>query len=183
MALLNLKDFEDNELILVLAPSDRIQEVNVEILKNFLNKKDTSCIYVTVAKPYKTIIKSLEKNGIKPDKLFFVDCATGLATGNEEVQRSGNAIFCPPQMLSDISIAMSNFVDSIPKKENKTLILDTLSTLMLYNNAETVGKFMHAVTGKLRNWGVKSVILTMEEETDKEIISQISQFVDKVVKI
>ena len=70
-----------------------------------------------------------------------------------------------------------------PKKENKTLILDTLSTLMLYNNAETVGKFMHAVTGKLRNWGVKSVILTMEEETDKEIISQISQFVDKVVKI
>lgn len=43
--------------------------------------------------------------------------------------------------------------------------------------------FVHNLTGKMRQLGVKAVILTLEEETDKKIISQLSQFVDRMIEV
>ncbi len=97
--------------------------------------------------------------------------------------RAGNCVFCQPQALTNISIALTSAIESLPKDNDKLLILDTLSTLMLYNEAGTVTRFAHVLTEKLRAWGVKSVILTLEEETDKKIIAQLGQFCDKTINI
>ena len=137
---------------------------------------------MTVSKPYNTIINILNKSGIKTDRIFFIDCITSLSTSSS-VMRAGNCVFCQPQALTNISIALTNAIESLPKDNDKLLILDTLSTLMLYNEAGTVTRFAHVLTGKLRAWGVKSIILTLEEETDKKIIAQLGQFCDKTITI
>ena len=182
MVKIDFKDLETSELMLVVAPSDSMQQVTLEVLKYFVNTKNSFCVYVTVAKPYNTIMNILNKNGIKTDRIFFIDCVTSLST-SESLLRAGNCVFCQPQALTNISIALTSAIESLPKDNDKLLILDTLSTLMLYNEAGTVTRFAHVLTGKLRASGVKSVILTLEEETDKKIIAQLGQFCDKTINI
>ena len=181
-AKLDFKSLENYELLLVVAPSDSTQQVTLDILKYFVNTKNNFCVYVTVAKPYNTIMNILNKNGIKTERIFFIDCVTSLSTSSS-VMRAGNCVFCQPQALTNISIALTNAIESLPKDNDKLLILDTLSTLMLYNETGTVTRFAHVLTGKLRASGVKSVILTLEEETDKKIIAQLGQFCDKTINI
>ena len=182
MAKVNFSDLENNELLLVVSPSNMVEEVNLEIMRYFINKKDAYCVYVTIAKPYKTILNILKKNRISSNKIFFIDCISGLITG-EDMQRAGNCILCQPQSLTNISIALTSALKSIPTDQEKVLILDTISTLMLYNEVLVIGRFMHALTGKIRKLGVKSVIFTLEEETDKKILSQMSHFCDKCITL
>lgn len=182
MAKLNFKDLESNELILLIAPSEQMQQVNLKILRYFANEKAAFCVYLTVAKPYRTILGILEKNRIKTDRIFFIDCITSSTIGGE-MERAGNCVFCPPQALTDISIALSTSLKSMPRDKERVLIIDTIGTLMLYNEAVTVSKFIHSLTAKLREWGIKSVIMTLEEETEKKVLAELGQFCDKVISI
>lgn len=178
---LNYKSIEENKLIAVIAKSEKIQKITLDLLKYFLNNKKASCAYVTIAKPYKTIMNILTKNKIKTEQIIFIDCITSLSLGTD-LQRISNCIFCKPESLTNISIALTSALDSLPKYHERILILDTLSTLMLYNQSKSINAFMHILTGKLREMGIRLIILTLEEETDKEIISEMTQFCDKVIK-
>ncbi len=180
--MVDLKKLDSNQLVLVVAPSKKIQETILDVLRYFLNTKNAYCVYATIAKPYKTMLNILTQNKIKTDRVFFIDCITPVSTAGS-MQRIGNCVFCQPQSLTSISIALTTALQNLPKDNEKVLILDTLSTMMLYNESKTVTIFVHSLTGKLREWGVKSVILTLEEETDKKVISQIGTFVDEVLEV
>lgn len=181
MAQLNYKELGENEILLLIAPSDKIQEVILGVLKYYVDE-DAYCTYVSVSKPAKTVQNILAKNKIKTDKIFFVDCITSSTIG-EDMERAENIVFCNPKSLTNISLILTTALNSLPKDVMKVLVLDTFSTLLLYNEAMIVNRFMHSLTSKLREWNVKSVIFTLEEETDKKIIAQLTQFCDKAVKV
>ncbi len=181
MPMLSTQDLENNELILILAPSSLMQDFNLEALDYFLNKKNDHCVYVTVAKPYKTMMNILAKNNIKTDNIFFIDCVSQSAIPGG-ILRAGNCVFCEPRALTHLSIVLTQAFAAIPKGMGRVLIFDTLSTLMIYNEVNAISRFAHVLMAKLRLWGVKSVILTLEEESDKEIIAQMTQFCDKVIR-
>jgi archaellum biogenesis ATPase FlaH len=69
------------------------------------------------------------------------------------------------------------------KDKNRVLILDTISTLMLYNNQRDVIKFIHFLSGEIRKYGIKSLIFTLDEASDKSIVSEISRFCDVSLKL
>lgn len=69
-----------------------------------------------------------------------------------------NCVFMKPQALTDISIALTQAVEGIGEGKERFLFLDTLSTLMIYNNDKVVGKFAHSIVNKIRNWSIKSVM-------------------------
>lgn len=181
MAKMNYKDLEQNRLVVVIAKSDKLQKITLGILKYFVNKKKASCVYVTVAKPYKAIINILTANKINTKEIMFIDCITALSLGGD-MQRAGNCIFCKPESLTNLSIALVNALKGLSQENERILVLDTLSTLMLYNQAKSISQFMHLLTFNLREMGVRSIVFTLEEDSDKAMISQITQFCDKVIK-
>ena len=79
---LDFKSLENSELLLVVASSDSMQQVTLDVLKYFVNTKNSFCIYVTVAKPYNTIMNILNKNGIKTDRIFFIDEKGGICNSS-----------------------------------------------------------------------------------------------------
>lgn len=176
-----LEAFEDNDIILVLAPSDAMEDLNARIMEEVSGGSDSATIYVTVAKPYTTIRNILEERDVDLTNIFFVDCISKQGAG--ETVQADNVVFTQPEALTDISIALSSAVDNIPDDMDKLLVLDTLSTLMMYNDNDTVGRFAHDLSGKIRDWGIKSIMLTLEEETDEQIVGRIGQFVDETVEI
>ncbi len=179
---LNFKEIDDNELVLLIVPGDKVDNVNREILKYFVNKKKAICIYTTFTKPYKIIVNHLKKEGIDVDKVFLIDCVTPV-TEIDEIVGNSRAIFCQPNSLTNISISITTALKNMPREKNRILILDTISTLMLYNSKNTVVKFIHHLIGEIRKYNVKSFIFTLDEESDKSIISEVSRFCDISLKL
>lgn len=174
-------DLEDGDIALILAPSEKVRSINNQIVKYYTDN-DALCIYVSVAKPSATLDRHFEKAGVNTDNIFYLDLATSLA-GAPNMTRADNTIYLEPSELTNLSIAMSNAVEGMPEDRERLLIFDTLSTLMIYNNQRTVSKFAHALTSRIRKWGIKSIILTLDEETDEAIKSQLTQFVDQVIHV
>jgi hypothetical protein len=61
--------------------------------------------------------------------------------------------------------------------------MDSLSTLLLYHNVGTVSKFSHFLTGRMRMWGLRGILMAVEKEADPKFTNQLAQFCDIVVTL
>tara|TARA_Y100000310_G_C20035065_1_gene513525 strand:- start:87 stop:386 length:300 start_codon:yes stop_codon:yes gene_type:complete len=99
------------------------------------------------------------------------------------VPKEKNCVFVEsPEHLTDLSVALHKFFTSSNEK-NRFLYIDSLSTLTIHNNLDTVLRFIHYVTGKMRIFGFNGMMLSLHEETDKRLISELGQFCDKVIHL
>lgn len=171
---------DKDEIVLLLSNSESIEEVKMDMLEDFTEKKKMSVIYVSITKPYDAITDILEQKGIETDEIFFIDCMSK-AQEEDVAERAKNCVFIDPRNLTNISIAISEAVESLPEEEKKLVVFDTLSALRVYNEDEPLQQFSQFLTSKMRNWQVKSVILTLEEEMDDEVVARVSQFCDRQI--
>jgi archaellum biogenesis ATPase FlaH len=67
--------------------------------------------------------------------------------------------------------------------DNRVAVFDSVSTLLLYNKAESVERFVHNLAGKIRNLQTIAILLMVHLEEEKDTIRVISQFCDKTIEI
>src|SRR3989338_9409974 len=140
----NLKEY----VALATINAKEYQNVNMEIIRHFTEEENIPGVYVTLSKPYKTVEKTLADNGVDTRLIIFIDAVTETVGG--ELKKSENCLFIgSPEKLSDISVAMDQAVRSLPS-DKKFVFFDSLSILLMYNNAETVARFIHFLSGKMR---------------------------------
>ena len=168
----NIKDF----IALVVVSAKNYQKVNIEILKDLVDVKNTPGVYVTLNKPYDIINRVLEKEKIDTRMIIFIDCISRVA-GSESKKVKNCLYIGSPEKLSDISVAIDQAVNALPGAE-KFIFLDSLSTLLIYNREGTVARFIHFIAGKIRALKVKGVIISIEKESDKSLINDLSAFCD-----
>jgi hypothetical protein len=174
------KDLPEHWLMLFVINAEDFLEKNIAILNEVLKQEDAVGVYVTLNRPYSVLKKILEKNNFNTDKLLFIDCITKTVESENEDKK---CLFLEnPQNLTNITIAIDEIMSVIPSK-NKSLFVDPMGSLLIYNRAETVSKFMHVLTGKIRVLNLNGVILATEKELDLEFADQLEQFVDKTVDL
>jgi KaiC/GvpD/RAD55 family RecA-like ATPase len=169
-------------IVLISVNAEDYLKTNLEVLKILINEDNLPGAYITVNKPYKTMKKNLASEGIDTSKIKFIDCITRSAGGEIDAADKGVIHLDSPENLTGLGVAMGEAIRSIPGDE-KFLFMDSLSTLLLYHNAGTVAKFSHFLTGKMRIWGLRGVLMALEKDSDPELIDQLSQFCDAVVKL
>lgn len=175
-----LAEIKESYIVLLVTPTRKYQDVNLELLKYMVNEKKLSGAYITVNKPY-TVMKKRLEGVVDTRKIIFIDAVTK-AVSDGRVEEEGVLFIDSPKNLTDISIAISEAANSIPD-ERKFILFDTLSTLLLYNSAGTVARFTHFLIGRMRSWEAEGVLLSLEKEEGEKIISQISQFCDATIYI
>lgn len=183
-----LKDFEfklsglKDYIALATVPASSYAKNNLEMVKILVNVQNTPGVYVTLNKPFDTLEKDFKGSDIDVKKIIFIDAVTKTAGGN--VKKTNNCLFIGnPENLSDISIAMDQAVRAVPGKE-KFVFFDSLSTLLIFNTADIVAKFVHFLAGKMRVWKVKGIIISLEDKkNNKELIDKLSQFCDIVLEL
>jgi len=170
-------DSLEKPVVLAMIDPIRYQEAVVELLRYFMGKVPRG-IYVSLNKPYTVLAKNFEKSGIPVDSLFFVDAITNVPAIQEETDHSclGSSVD-----LSSLCIATSKAVNRFT--EDKFIVLDSLSTLLIYNESKAVAKFAHLLTEKMRRWNTSGSLLTVEMNTEKDVVFQLAPFCDKVVRI
>jgi archaellum biogenesis ATPase FlaH len=167
----------DKPIVLGLVDPNRYQEATEVVLRYFTGKLPRG-IYVTINKPFRILSKSFEKAGLPVESLFFIDGITSVPTPVEE---STYTCLGSGADLSNICIATSKAVSRF--NEEKFIVLDSLSTLLIYNDGRAVARFAHLLTEKMRRWGTTGSFLTVEMNPKRDLVPQLAPFCDKVVKI
>ena len=168
-------------VVLVTVNSKEYFRTNIEIIKFLANDENVPGVYVTVNKPYQVMIKVLKENKINTKSLKFIDCITSVAGGKPE--KTEDCLFISsPQNLTDLGVAMDQALKALPE-DDKFLFLDSLSTLLIYNSVGTVAKFSHFLTSRMKLMGLRGVLISLEGETDPQLLSQLSQFCDGVIDL
>jgi KaiC/GvpD/RAD55 family RecA-like ATPase len=176
-----LKSVPKDFIVLINVPADKYLQTNIEVLKVLANDNNLPGLYITVNKPYPTMKRILEDKGVNTKNLYFIDAISKSSSG--ETVRDNRVMYLDtPQNLTGLGVAMGEIVRSMPESD-KFLFLDSLSTLLLYHNAGTVAKFSHFLTGRMRTWGLRGVLLSVEKEADPELTSHLTQFCDAVITL
>jgi hypothetical protein len=173
------KEFDglENPVVLGLIDPIRYQESVLKLLRYFTGRTPRG-VYVTLNKPYATLLKSFSKAGITTESLFFVDAITDVPAVEEDATHAclGSGID-----LTNLGICIAKAIKQI--KEEKFLLLDSLSTLQIYYDTKAVVKFAHLLTEKMRSWNSSGSLMTVETNSERDVVSQLSPFCDKVVRI
>ena len=165
---------------LAVVDANKYQQTNTKIIAE-LTKQNIPGVYVTLNRPYENVKEILRKQKIDLDKVIFIDGVTKTA-GGEITKRADCLYIGGPKSLSDISIAMDQAIMGIPKKD-KFLFFDSLSTLLIFNDASIVLKFVHFLAGKMRIWKVRGIIISLRRTKDKELIELLKENCDVVLDL
>ena len=167
----------EKPVLLALIDPIRYQDSVVELLRYFTAKVPRG-IYVSLNKPFGVLTKAFDKAGIQTSNLFFIDGITNVPTVEED---SAHSCLGSGAGLSNLCIAISKAVSKQPGE--KFIVIDSLSTLLIYNDPKVVAKFAHLLTEKMRRWNTSGSLLTVEMNVERDVVSQLAPFCDKVVKI
>jgi archaellum biogenesis ATPase FlaH len=149
-----------------------VENLQKKINENVISLNHTPGVYVSLNKTQKSLEAVLNKSKINTSKLFFIDCVT-----SEQVR--DDVLHISPNQLEKLNYAITSFIKEI--KGEKFLILDALSTLLIYNDENKVAAFVKEVTEQASANEV-SVVALSPETKGEELLNKIFNFFDKVEK-
>jgi archaellum biogenesis ATPase FlaH len=153
--------------LLIIGSVEKLQEKANHVVRSF---RDTPGIYVSLNKTQKSIEEVFKKSGINTKKLFFIDCVTSKNTRDDVLNIA-------PDRLDLLDSAVGAFIKDI--KGKKFLVIDALSVLLIYNNNDSVARFVKKMTEYASENDVKIVALSPKTKGE-ELLKKIFNFFDKV---
>lgn len=154
-------------------------DITIGNLVRILQKDNMQGLFVTINKSANALLEMLQKKDIKTENLFVVDV---ISKGKSDQKLESEKISCvdSAQNLTEIEAQVTDFAKEMGQGP-KFFILDSVSTLLIYNAEKNVEKFVHGLGERLRTMNFKSVF-TITKETRPEIMSVLAQFTDRVIK-
>lgn len=146
--------------ILIIRPVDKLQE---EIIANIAKYQGVPGVYVSLNKAYDGMAKLLNKENIDLNSLFFIDCVT-------TERKTSQVIHIPPVDLDKLCLAVNIYLHELPGR--KFLLIDALSTLLIYNDETKVAQFIK-----------KIIDSSVEHDADVVAISPITKGEELLIKI
>jgi len=170
-------------IALILSTAD-VYSIAQEIALKVLVKNKNMCgTYITFNRPYSTLKKSIDDQGLDLSRLFFIDLITESAGGKAERCADNRCFYVSsPKNLTELSILIEQAMLRLPR-DKRFVFIDSISTMLVYNDTDTVLRFIHSLSGKMRLLGIAGIIFLLEKESDQKFLAQVSQFCDTVVTI
>ena len=165
----------ENPLVLFSVSPVIYQEAVLDLLRYF-SERFGSGLYITLNKPTATLQGSFEKAGIHGGKLMFLDSITNIPEHETELC----CYLGRMRELPELSVGVSKMLTG--RKGIKFVLLDSVSTLLIYNDPKSVARFCHLIAEKLRKWSVPGAFICVEMGEGTDTIAQLAQFCDTYVK-
>ena len=148
---------------------------------------ENSIINVTTRETATHILEWFKENNLNLplDRIGIIDCVT--KTPSDEVVKNENIkIASSPVDLTGIGLKISQFFDEffIKKKIQKNqLHINSLSTFLMYSNAQTVFRFLHIITKRIKSIGALGIYLIDGGMHDEQEIATLRQLFDGIIEI
>ena len=174
-----LQDASKNKLLLAVFQENRYDEQLSEIIKLVKGLKSKVC-YVCLNRPYNEVINDFKMNNLDINRLFFIDILSSHHTKPKPVK---NCIFIKePIKIKNIELAIT---DLINKKKCKTVIVDTVSTMLDFESVFSITKFVHNLIMKEKD--INKIFIALKDneftvEGPSKLTKDLSMFADRVVE-
>lgn len=172
-----IKTLPDNFVVLTIVPYEKSEKINLGLLNFLINEQKNKGSYIAINKPYQNISEILNKNKIDSNQLFFIDCMTKKA-GGQTTDVTNCSFIDNPSNLTSLGIEIEKL---FKKAEHNFIFLDSLNMLAQYNNKKQIIQFTHSLLSKVRVNNIKGIVVGLHEETDDDLIAELSQLCDKVL--
>jgi len=168
-----------NQSVGVVLPSTNYADLIQAFFEYIRSKPEDAWVYVTITKPYENIAKQFGELALSKN-IRFIDCISRAAG----ISRTDpNCIYIEsPTMLEKLGIEIINIFKTVDEKTNKYLVLDSLSTLIIYNDAEIVTEFFYQISNRTRARNIHIISLAIEEE-GMEKLNKLIYLNDKILKV
>jgi hypothetical protein len=171
-----------NQSLGIIVPENNYESL-LEAVFNFMQTNTTDrWTYVTITKPYDIIDKTYhvaENKNIK-----FIDTISRAAGIAAITQLDQNCVYVEsPTLLEKITMEIMDTYQEAPEEVNKYLILDSLSSLLIYNDPGVVTEFFTHLINRTRLAGIHSISFAIGEEMDESIRKIVYLKNDKIIQL
>lgn len=174
-----LRNIPDDYIILIETTPEKAFELGLALVKFFSDKNDSGII-VSANRPYSNLVSVFTKNGIDVSKMFILDCIS--KSQNADIEADNVAFMDNVSALTDISLSINERIRET-NGQKKFIFFDSILTMLIHNNPYVFARFVHSVLTMMRLSGVGGVLVSLNEDGNKEIRAEIAQLCDKVIKI
>lgn len=172
----------------VLLLETRLEENQMMLIADFLKfRQNDKGIYVSSNRPTNDLVEKLQtynfdlQEALETGRICVIDLMSRSVGANEV---KGGIYISSPSELSATQMAIEKAFDRADGEAGKTwLLLDSISTLLVYNSPGALLQFVHFLIGRLRVIQFNGVIFTVEGSVDERTLSTIRQFCDMVIKL
>ena len=171
------KDLPENPAVNLIIDQHIYNQANLVLLRLLIEKLQQG-LYISLNKPYEALHQELRQSNLDPNLVYCIDAVskeTGKFSNSEKC-------FCleDPSSLTELSVLTASLLND---KKIKFIILDSLSTLLLYNNINEAEKFLHDLINKARKSGASVIVSTPKEKSKDDLFAEITQFCDKEIEL
>lgn len=150
-------------------------------------KNENAVITVTTRESATHILEWFkeQKLTLPLSRIGIVDCVTK-TLGGASVENENIKIASSPVDLTGIGVKISQFFEEFFMKKNikKTqLHINSLSTILMYSNIQTVFRFLHVFTGRIKAAGSMGIYVIESGMHDEQAISTLKQLFDGMIEI
>ena len=170
-----------DKIYLCLTSAVRLRENSSAIIRSLI-ARGYLVIIVTTNQPYTILKKHYEKDGIDLSKVGFIDAITRYAVGEVPVGAKGVRFTSSPSDLTQLGIAISDSLKDLGGRK-AAILLDSVSTMLIYLPSTNLSKFIHFVSSKLKILDMVGIFLAVEDGLDPTLLSQLTTFVDQVMNM
>ncbi|MFH1404003.1 MAG: hypothetical protein ABIH11_07030 [Candidatus Altiarchaeota archaeon] len=175
-----VKGLRDHAIIIASAKSKDHGHVVSALLENLIKEKGMGGVYISVSRPYDDIIELIEESGSDSSNVFFVDCISQMA--GKLPEGAENVVFVEnPGSLEEVSMFLDRMLGKV-QTEKKFLFLDSLSSLLIYNNDKSVKEFTHFMINKMRLEKISGIILSTEKKEAEEMVKTLVPMCDTEIR-
>jgi KaiC/GvpD/RAD55 family RecA-like ATPase len=163
-----------------------------ELILNFImyhgaTINENAVITVTTRESATHILEWFKENklNLPLDRIGIIDCVSknlGGAVKEDENIR----IASTPVDLTGIGVKISYFLEIFITKKNirkNQLHMNSISTILMYSNIQTVFRFLHVFTGRIRSIGGLGIYLIESGIHDEQAIATLKQLFDGIIEI
>jgi len=164
----------------IIIPSNNYSDLICSLFEYMDTKPDAIWVYLTITKPFESIFDDYSSL-INNQNIIFIDCISHAAGISKE---KSNCIYIEsPSQLESILLEIMNSYKNTDDKKNKYLIIDSLSSLVIYNDAPLVTEFFTHLINRTRLSDITTISLTIEEELNDNIRKILYLKSNKIIKL
>ncbi|MDO9096925.1 MAG: RAD55 family ATPase [Candidatus Methanoperedens sp.] len=150
-------------------------------------KNENAVITVTTRESASHILDWFKQNklNLPLSKIGIIDCVTK-TLGGAVVDSENIKIASSPVDLTGIGVKISQFFEEFFMKKNTKKIqlhINSLSTILMYSNIQTVFRFLHVFTGRIKAAGAIGIYVIESGMHDEQSIATLKQLFDGMIEI
>jgi len=171
------KEIKDNE-VLVLSLSGNYKKNMLNVTKDLSSQFERLC-YVTLNQQSKELIEKFKAEKIDLNKFSFID---GVTNTTAQISPAKNCTFITaPNALTEMNIAIMK--ECKKKKAPSLFILDSLSTLLVYESPSILIEFVHSVVETVKVHKIKIAFTTLNADLNSPLMKDLAMFADNIIEI